>query len=225
MSRQCVTNPYDKTVKITPGGLLSHDDFLRLIEPSLPSHYEDEDVIAVLRRANIIVCTPDAVVYRLASREQGVVPMLGWPQGDAVDLFIPEVREKIAAYRAGADLPASYIDDCVWSQAYLRRCVNGVPIPQTMTVRSAGLFGEEPSNIYYRPPLLDPAEQRVTVKRERAREVFRNLKTHHAVIVLDSDDDGGSAPANAAQSYEDQFDEAQAADVMQSQENPFWNDE
>ena len=75
-----------------------------------------------------------------------------------------------------------------FSQELLRKLLRGEPIPQTITVRHRGLFGEVAGEIQRAPCLLPAAEAAVKVKQEKAAQIFKQLKRQPLghVIELDS---------------------------------------
>jgi hypothetical protein len=190
--RQVVTNPYNKKVRVAHGqSMMPHEDFVRLIEPSLPKEYDDEDLEALFRRANFIVITEYEVVYRVPSREKTHVPCIAFEKEEQVDIFVPEVREIMKAYKDGCrELPASYDADVVWSQEYLTRCMAGSKIPRSATSISCHANGSRSERPVH-AVLLPPQEMAVKVKKERVHKAFLNLKNKPAVTIDISSDEGG----------------------------------
>ena len=109
MSLQDLTQGYDRNVRVVPGTPLAHKDFVRLIEPSLPTGGWADDLAAVLRRSGFIAVTPTFVAYRVASRAEAPVPTICWSAGEDVELFTPAANEEMMAYRRGSStLPANF---------------------------------------------------------------------------------------------------------------------
>ena len=205
MFRQCVTNAYNKGVKINPGLPLSHALFLQLIEPSVPKEADAEDVEAVLRRANIIVITPVAVVYRVATREEVDVPTIGWSAHEDVDILTPQAKDLLIKYKNGSrDLRQSFEADMQWSLDYIRRCVDGLPIPRSATLLSRDSTGAASSSSVH-PELVAPGALEMKVKKEKVASIFRKLKESAVAPIELSDSEPSQVQPEEQYEEEDPF--------------------
>ena len=197
--RHACNNPYNQTLEAelyqkmesTSTWYIEHKDFLDMIAPSFCGVEDSEEMAAILARTHVIVLTDNGVYYRLASTEKSRVQCIPWPRTEMKDILAMEYKPIFKAYKADPEnhtLPEGYHADSVWSQELLRKLLQGEPIPQTITVRHRGLFGEEVGEIQRAPRLLPAAEAAVKVKQEKADQVFKQLKRQplRQVIELDS---------------------------------------
>ena len=223
--RQAVTNPYKKGIKLGDGAYMSWVDFLKLIEPSLPKDYDDEDIEALLRRTGIIVITETEIVFRVASREKDPVPAIPWQKDEEVDIFVPEVKEIMQAYKNGCrELPATYDADVVWSQEYLKRCMAGTVIPRSRTVSMRQPDGSRKEWAEH-AQLLPPQELAAKVKKEKFDNVFKNIKKQGPMSIdLDLSDDEPEAMNENEQAAED-VDEAMHLEAMNENEQAAEDDD
>jgi hypothetical protein len=196
-NRQACNNPYDRDVddrlykkmKDTASFEVPVEDFLPLIQPSFAGVGERDDMDAVLARTHLIVLTLHGVYWRLASPDLNTVKIVEWPAGSAHDLLAPEYKPTFLAYKKNPherQLPPSFHEDSVWSQALLKRLIAGEPVPPTATIFNANWFSVGRSDaIQLVPPLMTNDETRVKVKMEKKAAFFK-LHKSRGVIDLGS---------------------------------------
>ena len=170
---------------------IKHESFTTLINPSFESIDNAEDMDAILARTHLIVITDSGVYWRVAGNHTSNVKFIEWPHGEPKDLLAPSQQAIFQAYRRDPHnhkLPESFHADMVWSQEVLSRLFRGETLPRTITMTGRSLFGGDPMPPTQIPPrIMDDAQAKARIKKEKVAAVFRGLKrTGPLQIELDS---------------------------------------
>ena len=97
---------------------MSHEDFVKVIAPMFPSNTEDPHIMAVLKRANVIVNAGKIMMYRKATENEVSVPCLIMEK--AVDFLKPAAAKRYMQYRdAISTKHADFDEDVKWEAAYV----------------------------------------------------------------------------------------------------------
>ena len=212
-SRQSCVNPYHKAGEPTKSCSVFREEitlaeFINMVDVNFPKGSDAEDVMAYINRMHIVLLTDNWIYWRLADAGDANVPRMEWPTPDPKkrDLFVPEVREILKAYKKDNKYrPAQYESDFAWDVELVRMLSRGERPPRTTTITRVPVGSSEPVTEYNHPQLplpLDATEPRVELEQSpvdniRASQasmaeapctrVFKALKTGH----------GGSAGAPA----------------------------
>ena len=107
---------------------MKHEDFLQVIAPMFPQGTEKPHIMAVLKRANILVNAGTMMLFRPATQEEVSAQCL--VEESEVDYLKPESAKRYAAYRNNHTVkPASFEADLVWEANYVNAVLAGLPPP------------------------------------------------------------------------------------------------
>ncbi|CAK0884696.1 unnamed protein product [Prorocentrum cordatum] len=157
--RQAVNNSYDNALEKRmvadwrQGKLMviTIQQLMALIAPSLKQITEEEDMKALLARSHVVVTTDTRVHFCLASDEfpeDGVVPFYTYSKKSKPDLFnySPEARACCGRHKDDPTSPNNYPSDfkekAEWSLNFAKRLMCGEQVPTVSTTRGTSLFGE-----------------------------------------------------------------------------------
>ena len=184
--RQACNNAFDRNLEKTVYDAMkssgsfevAYDTFVAIIRPSFASVTDDEDMDAVLTRTHIILITAHGVYYRVAAVDKLRVNFIEWPENQPHDLLAAEQKPIFLAYKKDPThhtLPERFHEDMIWSQALLRRLVNGEAVPKTITINNANLIQPSgPASVQIAPDLLGKQDMAVKVKQEKLRFLIRS---------------------------------------------------
>ena len=143
--RVFVCNDYDTTAwveahKDLVSGTISHmphEDFLKVIRPVFPNDTPPPHIMAVLKRANILVNIGKLMVFREAGQHEKSVPCLSMESH--VDYLKLDGQQKYHQYLHGKlSKPSSYEKDVAWEASYVDALLNGKTLPKPKpTIRNA----------------------------------------------------------------------------------------
>ena len=102
--RQACSNPYcteaeTKAVLKSTGDTITHDEFVKLVLPSLAAVEEAAGLDAIFARALFIVVTEKHIFWSVANPLQVPVRFAAWPKPDRMDLLSEETRPAWLAYK------------------------------------------------------------------------------------------------------------------------------
>ncbi|CAE7504581.1 unnamed protein product [Symbiodinium natans] len=204
--RVFVCNDYDSTEwiekhqNIRAGTVLQmpHEQFLEVVSPVFPKDTKLPHIMAVLKRANVLVNAGNLVIFRRASQEENRVPCLVLQT--PVDYLKTEAQQRYMLYRENKLVkPASFEDDVAWEARYLDAVLHDkvLPLPNPTIINDAQhrLFHDEPRPPAHRDieaaapsslPAVPSVPKAVAVKKESVtfRRALSSLQGH--VIDLDS---------------------------------------
>ena len=105
----------------TPGDIIDHDQFLKLISSTFNSSIKKEDLMAVLKRVNVVVFGHLRVYVRKASEKPIYINTVEYDTVGGRDLLVPDCKSRIRAHKRGQDpeLPSEH-------QAWSVRFINAV---------------------------------------------------------------------------------------------------
>ena len=107
---------------------MKHEDFLQVIAPMFPQGTEKPHILAVLKRANILVNAGTMMLFRPATQEEVSVQCL--VKESEADYLKPESAKRYAAYRNNHTVkPASFQADLVLEANYVNAVPAGLPPP------------------------------------------------------------------------------------------------
>ena len=136
--RQAVSQQFDPKIAAAEAnkGSISDEQFIRLIAPSFPQEADEEDWVAFRRRMHMIVLTEHGIFHRDATKEKVPVPRIDWD--GTKDIFLPHVEDILKSFKSNKlkSVPLNYHDDVAWSQEYLKKAMNDVPMARNYTVIS-----------------------------------------------------------------------------------------
>ena len=87
----------------TPGDVMDHDQFVRLIAGTFSAGIKREDLMAIFKRVNVIVFGHLRVYVRKASEKIGYVQTVAYDANNSHDLLLPNCKDRIRAHKRGQD--------------------------------------------------------------------------------------------------------------------------
>lgn len=179
-------NPIDENAETHPkcstGAMMSHECFLKLIKPSIHPDASDDDVMAVLKRASVVVATDAWIYVRLHGAEPCDVPRFMYPgQQEHEKVFLAsECKAVYQAYKKGSrDTPGNYDEDMAWSLTALRMLLHtGKVPPRTWRIVCPRLlFSDGSLKLEVKPKLSSIASDAISTMSSGSRAV-RDTATH-----------------------------------------------
>ncbi|CAK0844083.1 unnamed protein product [Prorocentrum cordatum] len=150
-SRQAVANPYDREAEraalaAATLGKYSLGYLEKIVAPSLEAVDDEEDLHAILGRANVVVVADTGVHWRVASADLQVgAEYMQWPDPACPDLFNEDKRDHTSP--AIRPMPADFEEKMQWSIGYMQNLVDGQDVPTVAAVRVASVFGDRPDRV------------------------------------------------------------------------------
>ena len=143
--RVFVCNDYDATAWVEThqdmvSGTVSHmphEDFLKVVRPVFPNGTPQPHIMAVLKRANILVNIGKLLIFREAGEHEKSVRCLSME--NHVDYFKLDGQRKYHQYLHGKlPKPSSYEEDVDWEASYVDALLNDETLPAPKpTIRNA----------------------------------------------------------------------------------------
>ena len=117
---------------------ITHDTFVNMIRIALPRGATHEDLQAICKGAMIVLFGRNRIYIRDPSPATNVMVKVVeyWPDNVRPDLLTTEGVTKLKALRGGDATPsASHQTDRLWQIEFVKRCLNGEPIPLSYYIR------------------------------------------------------------------------------------------
>ena len=96
---------------------------MELLQGTFNQHAHEEDVMALLKRANVVIFGRKAVYFRPANPNAVAVKVFHYPEEKDQNLLSDDVTDRMAAYKKGRKVQAP-IEDAAWALAFTTRCFN-----------------------------------------------------------------------------------------------------
>ncbi len=152
-SRQACNNSYDKKYeehlvanhRRDAPDHITHDDFVRLVEPSFKNIGDEENLLAVLARAHVILLTDFRVYFREATENRKTVPFWKYPDPQNPDVFGEDCKADFARYmkdKTAFFKPRDMQKKLDWEHQYLNRLFHSQPVPNLYTVWRNNVWGQ-----------------------------------------------------------------------------------
>ena len=187
-SRQTVSQQFDKkfekafTAKDNRD-FVDDDNFWKMVAPTFTDEADEEDILAFKRRFHIVLCSPTHVYFRHASRTHANVPRYEWDDKLNPDLFLPHVKERYEKFKTDQfEIPIDLNEGIVWSQEFIKKAMQGEPIPHGISVLNQAAGAEA---AHY-PPLMNAQAAGGRVK----QEIWKLAKRQSGMVI-----DLSSSPA------------------------------
>jgi len=135
---------------------IPHEPFLKMIECAFDDKATHADIMAVCKRAVIVVNGKLACYLRLPGIEAKPVIRIPYTNGKT-DFLTEQCKPNIAKYKAG-DMrpPADWVDGIQWGESLLTRLMaGGTAPPRTKVITGQTLFGDRETK-EYKPNLRGP---------------------------------------------------------------------
>ena len=165
--------------------VITHSDFMKMMEPAWMKGSVLSDVKAVLKRTCILIITNTTVYYRPATEQDVYV------EGVRLDSSKSLLRQsgglKYLAYRKGnRDLPEDFAKHLQWEEAWMRSVMDrsGPKPPMPVETRWTSPFGDGQPKLILQVSLGQGAADRPIKKEPSA--FFRTLSATTGCIHLDS---------------------------------------
>ena len=162
---------------------MKHEQFLEVISPVFPKDTTTPHIVAVLKRANILVNVGKLMFFRRATQDEITVPCLC--TGSAVNYLKPDAQTKYIQYRDSMlAKPSSFEADVEWEATYVDALLAGKNLPRARaTIINNGavlrLFHGEPNvssaAAPSTPPAAAPPVPKPVVVKEEPRSFRRAL--------------------------------------------------
>ena len=78
---------------------IGHDDFMRLLGGTFSPTTHEEDVLALMKRANVVIFGRRAVYLRKACPEPSKAKVIHYPELDDRNLLTSDMTERMRAYK------------------------------------------------------------------------------------------------------------------------------
>ena len=101
---------------------IGHDNFMELLQGTFNPSSHGEDILALLKRANVVIFGRQAVYFRAASPEVTGVQVVHYPEAKDYNLLSNEVGDRMSAYKKGKKVSAPS-EDVDWSTAFVNCCM------------------------------------------------------------------------------------------------------
>ena len=135
---------------------ISHETFWRMTRCAFLNTAVDEDVMAVLKRAHVIVFGHRRIYMRTAGAAKKSVEVIDYPVGDR-ELLVPASKEPFGAYKAGE--PTSASDKSIeWSRRFVALSMSGQPFNGFKHGLGLDPFTSKTTMIEIKPALDDLAK-------------------------------------------------------------------
>ncbi|CAE6965865.1 unnamed protein product, partial [Symbiodinium natans] len=192
---QLCSNPYDRTVEkpMSPGresDSVTFENFYKLIRPSFHREFDEEDLLAVLKRSCVVVFTDVGIYVRTPGTTRDAIPRTAWPSED-FGLVSPCSRSTFTAYKRGFALPPrpTHQENLQWSLNLLQAALDGEDVPRCCTVLGRKLNGAKYVE-EVRPTLAGisasttyfPEQENEQVQAEPPTKRFRSVKSSSALL-------------------------------------------
>ena len=107
---------------------MQHEDFLKVIAPMFPERTEPPHIMAVLKRANLLVNAGKIMIFRPATQEEISVQCL--VKSSTVEFLNPNAGKRYQAYRDNEKTkPSTFEADLQWEADYVDAILAGNPPP------------------------------------------------------------------------------------------------
>ena len=100
---------------------------MRLLGGTFSPTTHEEDVLALMKRANVVIFGRRAVYLRKACPEPSKAKVIHYPELDDRNLLTSDMTERMRAYRKGKKVTPPE-DDVEWSLAFTKRCMYELPV-------------------------------------------------------------------------------------------------
>ena len=101
---------------------MGHETFMELLQGTFNANAHEEDILALLKRSNVIVFGRKAVYFRRVNPVPCAVKVLHYPDEKDNNLLSDEVSDRMAAYKQGKKIGAP-VDDAQWALAFATKCI------------------------------------------------------------------------------------------------------
>ena len=95
---------------------------MELLQGTFNANAHEEDILALLKRSNVIVFGRKAVYFRQANPVPCAVKVLHYPEEKDTNLLSDEVSDRMAAYKQGKKIAAP-VDDAQWALSFATKCI------------------------------------------------------------------------------------------------------
>ena len=101
---------------------IGHDNFMELLQGTFNPSSHCEDILALLKRASVVIFGRQAVYFRAASSEVTGVQVVHYPEAKDYNLLSAEVGDRMSAYKKGKKI-STPSEDVEWSKAFVNCCM------------------------------------------------------------------------------------------------------
>ena len=244
--RVFVCNDYERTEWVeanqnTRTGVvfyMDHKDFLEIIRPVFPKECESPHLMAVLKRANIVVNAGRILIFRRATQEEITAPYMCTAM--PVDYLKPQSAARYMDYRdqkVEKVVPhSSFAEHVAWEARYIDALLTGknLPLPRAQVNNASlrRLFQGEPDPTSFSPRSLPsaastlptseaafPAPKAIAVKGE-PRPFQRALSGLSCGPIIDLDTPPKKAAKTAPSSVDIKTESLEASNVTEATSAP-----
>lgn len=199
-SRQACNNPINKkalrkaVAKAGSSDCIYHAEFLLVIEPSFTSINDEEDMLAVVARTHIVVCSEEVVLWRTAREEAKPAFFQVLAKGREAGSVQHGMQTSIKAYRDNPNARVFSEDfqwKRVWSQVFLRKSIYGEPLPPILTISGGFNYVRSATDHHLQVPKLAALQDfgqeaaPAIIKKELQIPSWTLVISHGVVIDLD----------------------------------------
>ena len=112
-------NKYQPAVE--PGGLatvISHDEFFNMVRPAFWEQAEETDIMAIFKRAVIIINTEKWIYVRLATERKVSILRV---KAESYDFLRPECKDRLKLWKEGnKELPVDHAEAKKWEAQWVK---------------------------------------------------------------------------------------------------------
>ena len=110
-----------------------HKEFFNAVRPSYSEKIDESNMMAVFKRANVVLFTKHGVFYRRAGKQQVDVPFVKYPKYQDPDLITAEAKPMYNLWKVDkeANEPENYQHASAWSLCFLKICMQGKTPPRS----------------------------------------------------------------------------------------------
>jgi len=115
-------NPFCDDSEPAQGNTVSHDQFMKILDPIFGKEVDEESKLAVLKRSCFVVLTNEWVYWRVATRDLVEVPRVNWfvKAGDNKSIVDDSAIPVIASWQEKQlQLPANYDEQLRWEEKWM----------------------------------------------------------------------------------------------------------
>lgn len=160
-------NKYDPSAEdeVTPTAeSIRFARFLDLIRPAFHANATAADILAILKRAHVVVNTKKCVYFRLAGIGEEAVPIFRYADG-VKDYLADSCKPALALFRKGKRaVPDGYVADCEWEFGIVQQLLaQGIPPPRSAIVRVTDPFSGERFDQEVKPSAMGGSSPNLTL--------------------------------------------------------------